>query len=405
MLETTQCPEIKVDLSSIKGLDHEMMDSILLGPFKGPFRGVTVEMVLRSVNMADDLWLRAMQNAVQFAGQRRSDCNGIQSLDISDNGLWPRFESLCQTSISGLFCLETLCIDFNFVGGKKKGAHRGNMEALCAALSKLPLLRQLSIRGDFARSGSQSEPASHYLTADDLQPLLQFLSNTVSDEYGDSPCCLETLCLDGNRLKDDGCKAIAKSLATNRRLVRLSMEHNKCSFKGFLRIIDSIVAAEEAVPSSIKLCALPLSSILKDPGVRSKIKKHRQQIERCTAIIERNATDNAKHNAEVQLKQHSMPMDVMEVMDQKEGHSEIEADRSPNDELAQILKNSKLRPTVKPIDDGPPIQQQPGGSAKGTKFKVVKTGTDALVDKGSTAQNVKNAKSRRKKRTRKKIEI
>ena len=194
--------------------------------------------------------------------------------------------------------------------------------------------------------------ASKYLTADDLLPLLQFLANTVSDEYGDSPCCLETLYLDGNRLKDESCKVIAKSLSTNRRLKRLSMEHNKCSFKGFLRIMDSIVAAVEAFPYSIKLCALPMASILDDLSGRSKVKKHRQQIERCTFIIQRNVEQRQMEQKEAERQKNVKSMDSApdDHKQNDDDHREEGKCRSPGDELAFILNSAKLR-TVKPIED------------------------------------------------------
>ncbi len=204
---------IKVDLSSVHGMDRQMMESILLGPFRAPFKGLAVELILRDVGLSEDHRLEAMSAAVQCAETQRADCNGIQSLDVSDNGLGAKFTVFCSDHISRLFCLESLTLDFNFVGAKKKGAHRGNVEALCVALSKLPLLRRLSLRGDFARTAPSKVTASNvqdaaaaatpskWLTTEDLMPLLQFLSNTVGDQFGGKRCCLEELCLDGNRLK------------------------------------------------------------------------------------------------------------------------------------------------------------------------------------------------------------
>ena len=206
--------------------------------------------------------------------------------------------------------------------------------------------------------------------------------------------------------QDDGCKVIAKSLSSNGRLKRLSMEKNKCSFKGFLRIIECVVAAEEAAPSSIKLCDVPMASILDDPSFRSKVKKHCAKIRRCIAVIHRNRADAEKT---------AMAISIEPIEDDELKQDDNDRAQSPSakytvahtalsnvDKLAVIMSSSKMpkRRRAEPIEDAAPIKRSNKAPAK-----VLKSGMDAIIDKGSAVGNAQSAKSRRKKRTRKRIDV
>jgi len=432
ILQSTLCPVFKLDLSNSEGLDGDMLQSVLMGPFRAPFKGHRVEVALRGVNLVSDSLFPSLSGIVSFAEGQSADCQGIQRLDVSDNGLGPKLDVLSRQHLAKLFCLEALELDFNFVAAKKKGAHRPKIEALCAALCRLPLLRRLSVRGEFDRkktSRFNGQPTK-WLTTDDLMPLLELLANAVEDEYGDKQCQLEELCLDGNRLKDEGCKVIAASLASNGRLQRLWMERNKCSFKGFLRMIECIVAAEEAQSGSIKLCDVPMASILEDPHFRSKVKKHREPIRRCIAIIQRNADEKAAATASAETVRRMQSAAATAMASAPETDSEPEGDgdhkeegrdraQSPSlkytaahdlgamsnvDRLAAIMSSSKM-PQIRraaPIED---VVIDSQSARPNAAAKVTKTGMDAIVDRATSSGKGLNAKSRRKKRTRRKIDV
>ncbi len=219
-----------------------MLESILFGPFRAPFKNIWIELVLSNVNFgANNEYLKALSNCVRFAQQQKHDCNGIQSLDLSANELFPVFDIVCESYISNFYCLECLNLDFNFKLNKsKKGVYAPMLQCLCDSIARLSKLKSVSLRGDWANN--------LYLTFEDLLPLLQSLSNSK----------LEWLYLDGNRLKDHGCKAIANSLQSNASLKIISIEDNKCWFKGFLKIMESI----SQNLSHTRLCDIPLHSVL-----------------------------------------------------------------------------------------------------------------------------------------------
>merc|ERR1712154_125611 len=189
--------------------DHEMLESILCGPFRSPFKNIFIELVLSDVGFDRNEYLKALSNTIRFALQQKNDCNGIQSIDLSSNNLGSKFDIICESYIGNFYCLETLNLDYNFKLNKtKKGFYSNSIKSLCEAITKLPKLSELSLKGDWANN--------LYLTYDDLKPLLEFISN----------CNLEYLSLDGNRIKDDGCKIIANSLKKNNKLKILSIEDN-----------------------------------------------------------------------------------------------------------------------------------------------------------------------------------
>eukprot|EP01084_Bolivina_argentea_P064761 118061_1 len=270
ILQNTIVPAIKIDLSSIQNMDHVMLESILFGPFRGAFKNIYIEIILSNVNFGDNNeYLKALSNTIRFAQQQKNDCNGIQCMDLSRNNLGPVFDIVCQSYISNFYCLEAINLDFNFKLNKtKKGFYSDMIKALCIGIGKLNKLNSLSLRGDWANN--------LYLTYDDLLPLLQFLS--------EKECKLQCLYLDGNRIKDDGCKIIANSLKTNNTLQIISIEDNKCTFKGFLKIMQSISAQE----TNCKLIDVPLHSVLDDSNFTKKIKKNADIINKCIKIINEN---------------------------------------------------------------------------------------------------------------------
>jgi Ran GTPase-activating protein (RanGAP) involved in mRNA processing and transport len=71
---------------------------------------------------------------------------------------------------------------------------------------------------------------------------------------------LKYLYLDGNRVKDEGCKVIAHALRSNNALKIVSIEENKCTFKGFDALMDAIADNLDTA-----LCDIPIHSILEDP--------------------------------------------------------------------------------------------------------------------------------------------
>ena len=118
-----------------------------------------------------------------------------------------------------------------------------------------------------------------YLTYEDLLPLLKFLGYT-----SDEGCRLKYISLDGNRILDNGCKVISMSLKTNNSLQLISIEENKCTFKGFKLLILSIIESEK----NIKLCDIPLHSLLDDKNFKNKIKKLSDKIQKVIEIIRNN---------------------------------------------------------------------------------------------------------------------
>ncbi len=198
------------------------------------------------------------------------------------------------------------------------------------------------------------------------------------------------------------------------------MEQNKCSFKGFLRIIECIVAAEEAVSGSITLCDIPMASILDDPSFRSKVKKHSAKIRRCIEVIHRNRAEAERVVLEIEVEAEAESVDQKEDHKEDDDHKEEDEDRAQSpaatytvahtalsnvDKLAAMMSASNAKfPKIrkaKPIEDVPLSAKQKSKAPA----KVVKSGMDALIDKGSADAKAQNAKSRRKKRTRKRIAV
>eukprot|EP00484_Ammonia_sp_Unknown_P026666 CAMPEP_0197035866 /NCGR_PEP_ID=MMETSP1384-20130603/13536_1 /TAXON_ID=29189 /ORGANISM="Ammonia sp." /LENGTH=926 /DNA_ID=CAMNT_0042465969 /DNA_START=26 /DNA_END=2806 /DNA_ORIENTATION=- len=457
ILQNTMCPVFKLDLSNITTMDHAMLESILVAPFRAPFKNIYIDLVFKSVGFDNNEYLKGLSNAIRFAQQQKNDCNGIQCIDLSANNLGSKFDIVCDSYIANFYSLDTLNLDFNFKLNKtKKGFYAPSITSLCNALTKLKKLRTLSLCGDWANN--------LYLTYDDLLPLLQYIANS------ENQCNLEALFLQGNRILDDGCKIIANSLKTNKKLKILDIEDNKCSFKGFLSIIKAIVECENS--EDIKLCDIPLHSVLDDPNFKSKIKKNREKIEKCITIIQHNR--ELDQQQQLEQKENDSAMPGVPTMSPRLQHSESNALRDSDDDteneqkttggegaggsapkspphryaapgkhvanvdrLAFMLKGSAM-PKLKSIgpkpgtgtggggeskenaEKTPPPPLPPGSSgaaptgsagpsmksapAKPTKAKLVSSGLDAELTK-TTNTNVDNAKSKRKKRTRKKLDV
>merc|ERR1712130_407147 len=101
---------------------------------------------------------------------------------------------------------------------------------------------------------------------------------------------LQYLYLDGNRIKDDGCKVIAASIKLNNTLKIISIEDNKCTFKGFKLLIDAIITNKDQT----FLCDIPIHSILDDTNFNKKIKKNSEKIKQCITIIQKNRSLDIK---------------------------------------------------------------------------------------------------------------
>ena len=455
ILQNTLCSMIKIDLSNIKNMDHSMLESILYGPFRSPFKNIYIQLIFNNCSFDNNEYLKALSNMIRFAQQQKNDCNGIQSIDLSLNNLGNKFDIICESYISNFYCLESINFDHNFKLNKtKKGYYSSSINALCLAIEKLPKLTNVSLRGDWANN--------LYLTYDDLLPILKFIANT------ENKCNLLYLCLDGNRIKDDGCKIIANSLKTNNKLKILSIEDNKCSFKGFKYILQSIIECKDI--DTIKLCDIPIHSILDDPNFKSKIKKNRDKIEQCIKIIQQNRLNEILEQQQqqqqldqqqqlqqpgapppLQSQQSQVPFlddnsdndsgdddndDIKQQTEQQEGktnakspgmkYSQATHKFSNVDRLAFMLNTSnmpKLKSIKKPRnynnnnnndEEKVPAPPSPPGinnnnitsskPVKQTKAKIVSSGVEAELNK-PTNTNIKNAKSKRKKKTRKKLDI
>merc|ERR1712154_89562 len=401
--------------------DHEMLEYILFAPFRAPFKNIYLELVLSDVGFDGSEYLKALANTSQFALQHKNDCNGIQAMDLSANNLGQsQFANICTKYIINFFSLEELNIDFNFKLNKtKKGYHSSSIKALCSMIEKMQKLKVLSLRGDWANN--------LYLTFEDLLPLLQFIGDTKL-------CQLEYLHLDGNRIKDDGCKVIANSLQKNNILKVISIEDNKCSFKGFTKMIESILSNAK----DTKLCDIPMHSILDDPNFSKKIKKLSEKIEKCIKIIQVNRVKDTKEQelqirVDMNLRRVSQApfADEQELKKPQSPILQYTQPKKPGnvsnvDKLAAIMLDSSRRrsklaamPPLKedekkdddqkqktvPFSSEPQRKQSNTKSVKQTKAKIVSSGIDAKLNKVTTTTNKNNAKSKRKKKTRKKLAV
>lgn len=453
LLINTLVPVIKIDLSNIKNMDHEMLESILFGPFRASFKNIYIDLVFSNVGFDSKQCLKALSNTMRFAQQQKNDCNGIQSIDLSSNNLGiAAFDIICSSYFANFFTLESLNLDFNFKLNKtKKGFYSKQIQALCDAITKMPKLTNLSLKGDWANN--------LYLTYEDLLPLLNFIANQ------ENQCNLQYLSLDGNRIQDNGCKVIANSLKTNNVLKIISIEDNKTTFKGFLKIINSIIECEEI--ETIKLCDIPIHSILDDPNFKSKVKKNREKIEKVIKIIQQNRMNEMKEQEDLENDESGLGLDSKPIsvrpgllnhtstvgyinnssdddLDEKEGAGATNEGegipKSPGmsyakathklsnvDRLAVMINASNM-PKLKSIKEKPkapirtnddeekvPAPPPPPGAinnnkviskpvVKETKTEIVSSGVDAELTK-TTTTNTNNAKSKRKKRTRKKLDI
>lgn len=135
----------------------------------------------------------------------------------------------CKDFENIMRCLSTatnlrfLNLDFNFKANKKK-LHLPKMQALAACVEKLSHIEFLSLEGN---------KPNHRLALQntELVPIVNSLLSSKS---------LRRFNIRGNRLLDEGSKALAESLRVNTTLNILEFEDNKLSFDNFQTIVQSI---------------------------------------------------------------------------------------------------------------------------------------------------------------------
>jgi len=213
--------------------------------------------------------------------------DALVSLALANNSLGEskEFEAIVSC-LSSARNLRSLNLDFNFKGNKKQ-SHLTNIKALARCVEKLPKLELLSIMGN-------KSTKKLALTGGELVPIAGLLSTKKS---------LRVLNIAGNRLQDEGVKALSDGLMVNTTLRSIYIEHNKLTFENMQTFVGGIQESSQLLGS------LPNDTLNR---LWNEKKRNRETIDawvnRLNKIFERNLEQEQKIQEE---KEYVPPLSVI----------------------------------------------------------------------------------------------